>query len=1113
MSAAWKLLFSFGMTSTLLWGQAASTAQVSGVVRDSSGLAVPGADVKATQTATGAVRTTTSAADGSFVLPNLAIGPYLLEVSKAGFSKYAQSGIVLQVASNPTIDVALKVGTVTEQVTVQANAALVETHDSGVGTVVDNQRVLEMPLNGRNVTELVFLAGLATTAPAGTTAAGLVSVRNYPTVVISEAGGTGSGNSYLLDGVYYNDDYSNQNLPLPFPDALQEFKVQTSALPAQYGYHSAAAINAVTKSGTNQFHGDAFDFLRNGDLNARDYFAAARDTLKRNQFGGTVGGPVKKDKLFFFAGYQGTIQKSTPPQSYAFVPTPAMLAGNFSAITSPACNNGKQINLPASLGFVNNQISPSLLSPAASIIDSHLPVPAGPCGQVSYGLLSNLTEHLGVARLDFQQSEKNSLFARTLITDLFEPSTYDGKDGLTVNIAQAHYRVYTAVIGDTYLLGPGMVSSLRLSMNMEELVKPVDNFATWPQLGVNATPLEGTTARISVTGNGFAIGSGSSVRNKAIQGPFANIVEDLSWVKGAHQIGFGGSYLHLVENFLSGLNPAGSITFNGQVSGLPLADFMLGDASAWNQGNFNQQYHRQHYLGLYAQDSWKLNSRLTLNYGLRWEPYIAPTSKYGWYTHFDPSLFAQGVGSTVYLNAPPGLIFPGDPQYNVGGHPEGSKWNTWAPRIGLVWDPQGNGRMTIRAAYGIFNERQQLQSFQSFTGDPPYGDNISLSNVNLSNPWAAYPGGNPFPLPTGKNAVFPLFGSYRTDPFDSQPTYVNQWNLSVQRQVAQNWLVTANYLGTSTIHLVTVAPMNPAIFLGLGACTINGVNYNPCSTTGNINQRRVLFLQNPAQGQYYARIDQLAPSGTGTYDGLLLSLQHRLSRGVSALANYTLSHCISDLWEWDIGTGAGINLPGARRAYRSNCLTGDQRQVFNLSLVAQTPRFSRWALRTLASGWQAAPIVTLKSSQFFSVTTGVDGALSGQPTETPNLVSGVNPYVGNHGCANAPCVQWITPSAFSAPAPGTYGNLGLFNLKGPGVFQLDMAVTRTFTIHENKTLQFRVEAFNLPNHVNLNVPGTTAGAVTTNSSNFGQIVSDISGTQGLTAGDPRVLQMALKFVF
>src|SRR5690242_17447935 len=266
-----------------LWAQ--STAQINGNVRDATGLAVPDATVKVTQTATGAVRTANSGTDGAYVLANLPIGPYLLEVTKDGFTKYAQSGIVLQVDSNPTIDVALKVGAVSEQVTVEASASQVESHSTGVGQVVDSQRVAEMPLNGRDPHELVFLAGMSSNPGNGA----INTVRNYPTVVVSVAGGQGNGVGYLLDGAIHQDPYNNMALPLPFPDALQEFKVETSAVPAQYGYHSTAVVNAVTKSGSNAFHGDLFEFVRNGDLNANDFFNNAsgkpRDTLKRNQFG------------------------------------------------------------------------------------------------------------------------------------------------------------------------------------------------------------------------------------------------------------------------------------------------------------------------------------------------------------------------------------------------------------------------------------------------------------------------------------------------------------------------------------------------------------------------------------------------------------------------------------------------------------------------------------------------------------------------------------------------------------------------------------------------------------------------------------------------------------
>jgi len=353
MSTVRANIFGVLLMSAAVWAQ---TAQINGVVRDSSGLAIPGAAIKATQTATGVVRTTTSSDNGNYALPNLAVGPYMLEVTKEGFNKYVQSGIVLQVDTNPTIDVPMQVGSVSSQVTVEAAALQVETRTTSIGQVVDNQRIMEMPLNGRDVHELIFLAGMAKFP--GT--ASLQSVRNYPTVVVSVAGGAPDSVGYSLDGIIHQDPYNNLSLPLPFPDAVQEFKVETSAIPAQYGFHSTAAVNAITKSGTNEFHGDLFEFLRNGKLNANDYFNNAsnkpRDTLKRNQFGGVIGGPVRKDKLFFFGGYQRTSLRSDGTQQTAFIPTPAMANGDFTGIASAACNNGTPVNLPANLGFSNNKL-------------------------------------------------------------------------------------------------------------------------------------------------------------------------------------------------------------------------------------------------------------------------------------------------------------------------------------------------------------------------------------------------------------------------------------------------------------------------------------------------------------------------------------------------------------------------------------------------------------------------------------------------------------------------------------------------------------------------------------------------------------------------------------
>src|SRR5205809_1406325 len=364
------ILMSF-CAATEAWAQA--TAQVSGTVKDQSGAVLPGVEVTATQTDTGIARSAVTNETGSYVLPNLQIGPDRLEASLPGFRTYAQTGIVLQVNGSPAINPILEVGQVSEQVEVQANAALVETRTVGVGQVVENSRILELPLNGRNVTELIALSGASTPASAG------INARNpFVNNVISVAGGVSTGLNYTLDGATHNNPFFNTYYSIPFPDALQEFKVETSATSAQTGTKPSGTVSLVTKSGTNEIHGDLFEFVRNGMFNARNAFATKRDTIKRNQFGGTVGGPIIKNKLFFFAGYQGTRLRQDPTDVQSFVPTPAILAGDFTAFASPACNAGRQITLRAP--FVNNRISPTLFSPAAVKLSSKLPTSADPCG-------------------------------------------------------------------------------------------------------------------------------------------------------------------------------------------------------------------------------------------------------------------------------------------------------------------------------------------------------------------------------------------------------------------------------------------------------------------------------------------------------------------------------------------------------------------------------------------------------------------------------------------------------------------------------------------------------------------------------------------------------------
>ena len=1119
-----RVLVCFLVTGSAVLAQT-STAQISGTVKDATGAAVTGASIKVTQTATGAVRTTVSGADGGYVLPNLAIGPYTLLVTKEGFSTFLQSGIVLQVDSNPNLDVSLKVGSVNEQVQVEAEAGQVETHSTGVGNVVDNQRVVEMPLNGRNPIELVLLNGMATLPGDGA----INNVRNYPTIVISVAGGQGGNTgTYLLDGALYEDPYNNLTLPLPFPDALQEFKVETSALPAQYGYHSGAAINAVTKSGTNQFHGDLFDFIRNGDLNARDFFAAQRDTLKRNQYGGAVGGPIKKDKLFFFAGLQHTAQRSDPTARTAFVPTAQMLAGDFTAVASPECQGGKQRVLSAAAGFVNNQISTTRLNPVALAIDKTMPVSSDPCGRTLYGYNAGLDESIGVVRIDYQKSVKNTIFGRYSVGYLNTHSTYDGKNPLSINNYGVNDLNYQVALGDTYLFGSNIVSSLRLSASRTNVVKIEDAYKSLADFGANYSPIGGHVVNVAVSGvgGGFLIGSTAAVPGEAHTGANPSISEDISWVKGSHQLQFGGNIYERIMNYWSGVNAVGGPTFDGTVTGLALADFLLGDAVSFSQGTNYGMYLHQYYASLYAQDSWKINPRLTLNYGVRWEPYLSNVNKYGQLDHFDPTLYAQGFHSSTFTSAPVGLAFAGDPQYNCGNGYNCNSWAKFFPRVGIVWDPAGDGKTSIRASYGMFGDRLHLFFPNQMGFGPPFGSRVGLPNVNLSDPWANYPGGNPIPTLAACNPIghashtcaFPTAGQYVTfNLSDYHPMYVHQWNLSIQRQVG-DWLFSANYLGNSSIHLGTSEPLNPAVFMGLGPCDLPTANaagqvvtthYATCSTTANQNQRRVFYQQNPLAGQYYAAIGAYDPGGTGSYNGLYLSANKRLSHGMVMSANYTLSHCISDIYDQQTGPG-GVSPYQNRRIARGNCLGADQRQLFTLNMVARSPRFASRPLRLLASDWEVAPILQIRSAQFFTIVPGTDRALTTAPAQTGNLVDPNGIYNVNQSVN-----QWINKTAFSQPALGTYGNLGQNNIKGPGVVQWNMALSRNFPIREKMSVQLRGEAFNLLNHLNPAAPGSASspGTNSLSSSTFGQILGDISGNNGLDAGDPRIIQLAMKFVF
>ena len=1099
-------LLILGLSSMNVWAQ--STAQINGTVRDQSGAVLPGVEITATQTDTGQVRTALTDETGSFTLQNLPIGPYRLEASLPGFRTSQQTGIVLQVGSNPVVNVTLEVGQVAETVEVQANAALVETRSTGVGQVMDNQRVLELPLNGRQVTELILLSGTAVEGGTGATNPGN---RNYPTTTLTIAGGLATGTTYSLDGTTHNDPYNNLNLPMPFPDAMQEFKVETSALTAQYGHHSAGAVSAVTKAGTNDYHGTLFEFVRNGALNARNAFALDDDGVKRNQFGGTIGGPIIRNKLFFFAGMQTTIERSRPSTQYKLIPTAEMLAGDFRRVASTECRS-TPLNLNRG-GFVNNMINPALFSPtsvnlARKVIENA--PPANPCGEVQYATRVKVNEYLPVGRVDFQLSEKHSMFGRYYSARRPKPTDFDGKNILSLNEEDITQKVYTAAFGDTYLIGTDIVNSFRaggIRTNMTKSPTIVGDWTDFGARGLYYDPKFKGYNYVSVTGagaNGSADWISTSRPNPGHYNTTAwQVSDDVSIVRGAHQYGFGVSWIHTNMNSSSGVNGHPRLSFAEVFTGLGLGDFLIGRPNTFVQGNSNVSNPRQNYFGVYLQDTWRATPKLTLNYGVRWEPWMsayngdngAPGGNVK-IVHFERELFDRGVKSIIYPNAPAGFIFPGDPQYTEGNRWGKRHWLHFAPRVGLAWDPSGDGRMTIRAAFGMFYDVQEMWVYGGTGSAPPYGSTLEINQPpgGVDDLWQGFAGGNPFPILATSNVNFYPNSAWHSIPFDHKPPASTQYNLSIQRQIGRDWMVSANYMGNNTIHILAATEGNPVIH------NVPGIT----PTLGNRNSRRELTLQDRVNGSLVSTLEIGNDNGTASFQGLLLSMEKRATGGLTVRTNYTWGHSITDPLRTQLGLGSSSPAyPGMDYYHRENA-GGDRRHSFNTSTVYEIPQFGNSLSRAILGAWQISGIVRIQSGSWFRVSSGTDSAtltssaLSNQPDQIlPNV------YAEDQGVFPK---FWLNRAAFG-PARTTgknpyqptqiWGNAAQY--EGPGQIVIDTGLSRTFQLTEGQSLQFRVEAFNMPNHLNPGNPDTSmTGAF------FGQI---------RTAGNPRILQLALKYQF
>jgi hypothetical protein len=1111
MSRITTVLALIFLSVSAIFGQAVAIGSVSGTVSDQSGSFVPNATVRMTETERGTVHTGVSNTEGRYTFNNLPVGPYRLEVSASGFKNYVQTGIILQVAENLTQNVALQVGALTETVEVSAGASMVETRDSSISQVIEQQRIVDLPLNGRNLTSLLTISGVATSSMTlnGGDLTGSKNIQGPSggSVQVSVAGGAANGVNFLLDGGDNNDAFSNVNLPIPFPDAVQEFSVQTNGLPAQYGLHPGGVVNIVTKSGSNSFHGDAFEFLRNGDLNGRTEGTLVRDTLKRNQFGGTAGGRIIKDKLFFFGGYQGTRQRSDPAANKAYTPTAATLKGDFSVVDGAKANGGcltAQRNLkdPTGVLYPGNKIPVNTFDPAGlKLASTYIPLSADPCGLTYFGYLANNPDDQWIGRVDYNISAKQQFYGRYFMYDYTALSLFDGHNALTTGSPGNLDRSQTMTIGDTYTFSPTAVNSLHATFDRRrDNRSSAANLFSPADLGVNMFINVPNYTQLSVSsysGSGFNVGCGTcALANFDIN--TYQLADDFTLIRGKHQIAVGFDGRKDQFNSYNNQQSNGQFTFNGGISGDGLADLLIGrfDGSpGLTDGNVISDYLRQTVMAAYVQDAFRPTSHLSINLGVRWEPSVPSYDKYGRGNQFSYPLFLQGWHSSQFPLAPAGLVFTGDSENKYGKALTAAHWATFSPRLGIVWDPNGDGKQTIRASFGLMHDTTELFYPERWTTNAPYVSSTQVATGVFSNPFGSYvspstgKAGDPFPAPPG--SVFPAAGAYISVPPNMKVTYMMQWNLSYQRQLAKDWMVTANYLGNVSRHIWGSTDINYSIYTGSTA------------TTGNANQRRLTYLLDKTQGAYYGDIQQTDDGANSEYNGLLFKAEHRMSHHFLLFATYTFSHCISS---WDFaGELAGTiyqNPLNRATGERGNC-GFDHRQNFNGSFVFTSPGVGPSFARAITKDWQLSPVANLFTGNPIQVTDGKDISLSTQGLDRPNVILPNSVY----GSPKTP-LEYLNPAAFlcagsnaaCTQTSGQFGNLGRNALYGPNQVNFDVALSRQFQVHERFKVEFRSDFFNILNHGNWSGIGTTVSSGTT----FGQVTS---------FGSPRLIQMAMKLYF